>query len=420
MTHIAPFAATQEQRVREKAQQALASFVEHQIKLEEELDVASWGDEAYRNALSLAQEGDKEFLAERYDAALDAYSAANDAIGAVTAMADDVFNNHIRDAQTAIDRLQPEKAQEAVTAALAIKPKAATALQTEQRVATLPDVINLLRTAKNHELSERFEDALATYESIRALDPATAVLAERIAAVQVARNQNLLRTAISDGFQALERGRFNQARNAFNRALKLEPNNEIALGGLAQVAARNDLAIIRQTRTQAESAMAKEEWQAAIDAYQKILSMDNKIQFAVTGIANAKEHLRATTLLSKIVSEPERLSAENLYVGAQEILAQARELEPGGERLSAQANRVEELLTLYRDPVTVTLLSDSATDIVISNVGRLGFFDEKILSLRPGRYTIRGSQNGCRDLYLTVDILPGIEPLNLSCPERLP
>ena len=201
--------------------------------------------------------------------------------------------------------------------------------------------------------------------------------------------------------------------------LAIDSSNEIALGGLAQVANRNDLAIIQRARATAEQAMATERWQDAIDSYQKILDMDAKIEFAVSGLANANQHLRAHTLMTKIVDEPHRLSAESLYVGAQEILDQAEDLHPGGKKLSALAGEVAHLLGLYRDPVTVTLVSDNATDIVVSNVGRLGFFDEKVLNLRPGRYTIRGSQNGCRDLYMSVDILPGIQPLDLSCPERL-
>ncbi|MGK0223907.1 MAG: hypothetical protein ACI9ON_003154, partial [Limisphaerales bacterium] len=29
------------------------------------------------------------------------------------------------------------------------------------------------------------------------------------------------------------------------------------------------------------------------------------------------------------------------------------------------------------------------------------------------------SQDGCRDLYLSVLVIPGIEPIDLSCKERL-
>ena len=59
------------------------------------------------------------------------------------------------------------------------------------------------------------------------------------------------------------------------------------------------------------------------------------------------------------------------------------------------------------------------TDIIVSNIGRLGLFKEKSLNLRPGEYTIRGSQDGCRDLFLSVLVVPGIEPIDLRCQDRL-
>ena len=135
---LAPFAATQAQRVREKAQQALASFVESQIELEENLDVASWGQQELRDALALAQEGDKQFLAEKYDDALAAYDAANEAIVAIIAMADEVFAQHLADAGAAVDALDPQNAQIALEAALAIKPQDAGALSLKDRLTTLP------------------------------------------------------------------------------------------------------------------------------------------------------------------------------------------------------------------------------------------------------------------------------------------
>jgi hypothetical protein len=177
--------------------------------------------------------------------------------------------------------------------------------------------------------------------------------------------------------------------------------------------------VIRAHQQQAEAAMSGENWQSAIDAYQAVLALDGNIQFAANGLNDAKAHLRAQRLLTKIASEPSKLSSESLFLQANDIVQSARELQHKGPTIDRLVNEVNELLTLYRDPVDVVLISDNATEIVVSNVGRLGRFERKSLSLRPGQYTIRGSQDGCRDIYLSVEVLPGIAPLNLSCPESL-
>ena len=57
-------------------------------------------------------------------------------------------------------------------------------------------------------------------------------------------------------------------------------------------------------------------------------------------------------------------------------------LDQKGARLSAQ-------LLLAETPVEVTLVSDGLTEVTVNRVGRFGAFQEKKLSLVPGRYVVR-------------------------------
>ena len=415
----APFAATQIQRNRDKAQSALAEFVEKQIELEENMDVAAWGQEELRAALAIAEQGDNHFLAERFSESLAAYSQATQAINEIIVLGDQVHQDHVDSAQQAFDNRDPALATQHIEAALSIKPDADAALLLQQRIAQLPQIITLIRDAKNHELGGRPEQALAIYDQILTIDPAFQGLAPLRQAAYQTQADNRVADALSRGFAALDRADFDAARRAFNQALKIEPGNDIALGGLAQVAKDNDLAIIKRQRQTAEAALATEDWAAAEAAYQAVLDLDANIQFARAGRNVAQSHAKSWDLLNKIKGAPDRLSNERLFLEASDIVKRATTLSHAGPKLSQVTQEVADLLELYRDPVDVVLISDNATDIIVSNVGRLGTFDRKSLKLRPGEYTIRGSQNGCRDIYLTIKVLPGIEPLDLSCPERL-
>ncbi len=415
----APFAQTQHERAREKAQDALAAFVERQIALEDEMQVATWGEAQFADAMALAKQGDADFLAEEFETALDNYDKAANALEDLIELGNQKFAQHLDSALTDVRARKVEAASQAVAAALVIKPQDAQALALRQRVNDLPDLVRLLRTAKNHELGGRYGEALAIYEQVEKLDPETDGIAEMKADVRAAVAGNTTNSHISNGFAALEEGRFDRARRAFRSALKIDPQNAIAKGGLQQVDERNDLAVIARQRRTADAALTREAWQDAIDAYQAVLDIDSNLRFAVDGKASATRHLKTQDLLTKISSEPQKLASERLYLEAQDILSRARQLDHAGPNMEDLIGTVADLLVTYRDPVDVVLLSDNATEIIVSNVGRLGRFEEKILSLRPGEYTIRGSQNGCKDLYLTVEILPGIEPLNLSCAEKL-
>lgn len=418
-TQLAPFAQTQRQRIRNQAQEALSDFVELQIQLEEGMQVDAWGAEPLAAAMEMAKTGDTAFLREQFDEALQAYSEAVASIESVLELGNQTFEQHLATGLANIAALEPEAAVDALQQALAIKPDDDDAQTAMQRAQQLPEIISKLRSAKNHELGGRYKQALAVYDEVAQLDPATSGLGELRAAARAGQTGDDLSAYISQGFSALDAKRFTQAKAAFNNALRLDPNNNIAKGGLQQVAERNDLARIQDLRAKADQALQNEQWQQALDAYDAVLQLDGNIQFALNGSQAARAHLRAQNLLQKISAEPQKLSSQKLYLDAVAILEQAQTLEYAGPKLQALTNTVAELLVMYRDPVDVVLLSDNATRIIMSNVGELGYFERKTLSLRPGQYTIRGSQNGCRDIYMSVDVLPGIAPLDLSCREQL-
>lgn len=415
----APFAQSQLERAREQAQTALAAFVEKQILLEETMSVTTWGASELQQAMSQAQYGDEEFLAERFDTALTAYDEARAQLDQLITRGNEMFAAHLATATMAINALDPASAEQQLQQAAVIKPGDDKLAGLQTRADLLPEIIVKLRDAKNHELGGRWGDALAVYDEIATLDPDTTGLAERrIAAARQQEGSDVTR-AISQGFNDLQARRFEQARAAFNEALRLEPGNDIAAGGLQQVAQQYDLDLIRGYQSAGAKALASEDWQQAIEAYNNALQLDGNLQFAINGKATASEHQRANRLLGRIVDAPQKLSSEQLYLDASNILDNARALEHSGPKLTALISQVEELLQLYRDPVDVVLLSDNATEIIVSNVGRLGLFDRKTLSLRPGQYTIRGSQDGCRDIFMSIDVLPGIAPVDVSCADRL-
>lgn len=416
---LAPFAATQRERARAKAQDALAAFVERQIELEDSMQVETWGADELRAAMALAQKGDAYFLAEEFDASIEAYKQAANELASILQLGHERIAERLKAAEAAVNERDVGLAQSHLRDALIIKPDDPTVQALAHRIEILPQVITALRDAKNHELGGRFDAALEVYQQIAEMDPATEGLSALRQQAQAGLAANDLNAFISEGFSALDTGRFNAARTAFRKALQLDPNNAIAKGGLQQVDKSNDLALIASARNTAEQAMREENWSGAIDAYQRVIDIDSNIRFAIDGKAQAEAHQKSRDLLTRIASEPQKLASEKLYLEAGTILERARSLQYAGPELNKLTDQVAGLLVQYRDPVDVVLVSDNATEIILSNVGRLGAFDRKTVSLRPGQYTIRGSQRGCKDIYLTVDVLPGIEPLDLSCPERI-
>ena len=92
-----------------------------------------------------------------------------------------------------------------------------------------------------------------------------------------------------------------------------------------------------------------------------------------------------------------------------------------GPVLRDQIDRVAELLEVMSTAVSVQLLSDAQTEVLLYRVGRLGRFEARQLELRPGRYTAVGTRDGYRDVRLQFTVGAGVSPapVLVRCEERI-
>lgn len=414
---LAPFAALQREQAREKAQKKLSEFVELQLQLEEKMQVGAWGQDRYDAAKALATRGDEEFLDEKFDAALGSYGAAAEALQSLIDEGEGLLAAALDQGSAALDARNQAEAERQFQLALTIDPDNEAATAGLKRAALLPQITVLLRRGKNQELAGEWEDALATYEQVRALDPATSGLEDAMASVRSGVRDDELRGHLSEAFAALEVQKFDAARRSFQAALAIDPGNSTALGGLEQVARRTDVSRIERLQQQARDAEAEERWGDAIAAYDEVLGLDANIQFAKDGRGRAVAQQRTGGALAKIIAAPDKLSSPKLFDQAKEILVRAERLEPRGSVLAQQIAEVSNLIRVYSTPVQVTFRSDNITNVTVSTVGVLGTFDEKQLVLRPGAYTVIGSRDGCRDIRTSILVRPDMQPVDIRCTE---
>ncbi len=416
---LPPFQALMKEQARVRAQEELARFVELQLELEQTMQVGQWGQADYDAAKRLATAGDEQFLAESFEAAIESYAQAATALAALIEDGKARFAGAMQDGRRALTQRDERNAAEAFAQALTIYPEDQEAQRGARRAALLPEVNTAMREAKNHELAAEYRDALAVYERVRALDAETSGLDAGIRAARAGIQAEAVKGHLSSGFAALEAGRLDAARSAFGNALKLDPGNPVALGGLEQVDDASAGRRLANLRASAEAAEAAEDWETALNSYAAVLESDGNIQFARDGRQRALAQRRAATGLSRIAASPEKLSSPELFDEASDLLDDAASLTPRGPRLDARIREVTALLAAYRDPIPVVFVSDNRTQVTLSTIGRLGSFERKQLDLRPGSYTVIGSRDGCRDVRADIVVKPNMQPVDIRCNERL-
>ena len=175
-------------------------------------------------------------------------------------------------------------------------------------------------------------------------------------------------------------------------------------------------------RAAGEAAEAREDWRAALAAYDAALKLEPQSAFAQQGRARSLPRAVLDETLAGYLQKPERLSAEAVAREAEGVLERARGAAPAGPRLRQQTAALERALHDARTPVDVLLVSDGLTEVSVLRVGTMGTFrGEKKVALRPGSYVVLGKRQGYRDSRQNLVVSPSRipPPLEVRCREAL-
>lgn len=414
-----PFQALVERQARERAEEHLVRFAATQLRLEQTMNVAAWGTDGLAAAEARAADADLLFQDGNYAAAEGEYQGAVADLEALLAEGDALFEEALEAGSAALAARDHAAANEAFAQALAVRPQAAAAQAGKARAERLPAIAELLREAERATLRGDHDAARELLQQASELDPATAGIDGLLAANQAARAAAQRQAALSDGFAALERGDIPAALAVFDGILARRPDDAAALAGRQQAEQARTLATIERLRTAATEAAAAEQWQAALAACDDALAIDPSLQFAQAGKAQATKRLALLAAMADIVADPAALSADDVFAAAQETAQEAEREAPHGTEFAARLAKLQGVLQAAANPVPLTLMSDNATEVTIQMVGAVGTFERTELALRPGRYVIVGSRDGCRDVRKEILLTRDMPPVDIRCAEAI-
>ena len=389
--------------------------------MEDERNAAVWGVAELDAAKARALAGDALFKAEDYGAALIEYDAAVATLKALLAAGEARFEAALAAGAAALRALDAAAAGAAFEEAAEVYPSDTRVLAGRERAARVPQVKALLLDADRALLRADHDAALAALRRVRAIEPDAPGLPARWAETAAGRAGTERRALLSAAFAALERSDNAAAAQAFEKTLAAYPNDPAALAGAQQAEQALLLERLAELRAAAEEAMRGEDWAAATERYRQALDVDSALRFALTGRVEAERRLALTRAMARLNADPPLLSAPDEFAAAGELLARAEAAAESlpGSRFSAQVAKLKAILAAAAKPVPLVLTSDGATEVVIQQVQALGVFARVELTLRPGRYVIVGSQDGCRDVRKEIVLGVGMGPVDVRCVERI-
>ena len=406
--------------LKQQGQALLAQLLPQQPRVEA-LHPGDWAPDDWTRYQTLGRNGDDAYLDADYAGAVEAYGAAVELGDTLLARADELTAQALAAGEAALAAGRPEAATERFNFVLAIDADQEVAQAGLARAEQMPKVLELVSHGEALEDAGQLDEAVAAYREAVRLDPDYAAAAKARDRALAKRSGAQFESYMSAGFAAVTSQDFDAAHEAFEAALALQPDAAAARDGLQQAEFGQSLDAIELAEARALAFERRELWTSAVEQYRSALDTDDTLDFARQGLARAQARADLDAKLENLIANPNLLFRDDILAQAKALLGDARAVDTPGPRLESQARRLDHLITLASEPLSVELKSDQMTEVTLYRVGELGAFDTKEVDLRPGTYTAVGSRDGYRDVRRTFTVLPGKapDPIVVACDEPI-
>jgi hypothetical protein len=394
---ISPFEEAQRSIQRKNAQDVLAELLEIQGELSA-LDVADWGQRQFEEALSQASTGDGYYRTQEFLLAVEVYGLGRDQLAQLRDSVPTVIAQTLIEAEAAFIAGDALVAEEKYALALLLDSFNEAALIGLERSRTLSEVVDLLNQTDDLIEGGGLEQARNLLDRVISLDGRNLIApAKRDEVVAMIREREFS-SIMSAGYTALETGDADVAITQFENAANMGINQNQAQAAITQ--AENEIAnaeinVLRQAIDFAENA---EQWQEAVDNYDKVLIIDSNLLFAINGKDYAIKRERLNSLLVAANSNPQRLAEDDVYQQTIDVYYTGRAIDEPGPVLSTQLDLLEGYLENSQIPINVQFISDNLTDVTLLRIEHFGLFEQQKMSLKPGNYVAVGKRPGYREV----------------------
>jgi serine/threonine protein kinase/tetratricopeptide (TPR) repeat protein len=368
---------------------------------------ALWGGAEFADARKSLDDIGGNLERRRYDAVAAPLDSLDKTLTDIEGKAPAALATELAEGKRALGAGEFENARQAYDIALKIEPGNNEATVGLGKVASASGVLPTLSDAENAEVNKDLPKAQSLFADVLKRNPGNVAATEGLARVKRATAENEFNAEFGAGLSALNGGRLEEARQHLNRAHTLRPDSSEVATALQRVGDTGAGRNLSEIEARATRLASEERWTEALEIYDDLLAKDPTLQFALDGKAAVAPRAELGNKLQALIDRPDRLAEDSVRTEAEKMLIQAHKLPNAGPVIRSQVSRLELLLPTYNQPVTLSMESDSATEVAIQRVGFFGAFDRRQVELKPGKYTVTGKRSGFRDVRREITVSPG-------------
>ncbi len=364
---------------------------------------------------SLKKDGDKFYFEEFYFKSRDSYKRASELIIG--------FNDRNRlkvleiidRSQLAFDLVKLDEAKTLVEEGLGIDPSNNKLTNLNNRIDNYQKVTDLISSAKDYSLSNKYSLAIQTIDEALQIDSERADAKQsKIKIINESKvyyfDQNL-----KNAYNALASNEFTKSLTLYNDAKSILPSNpELQILKREIDTKKKNYDIVLYTNS-GDRNYASENWESALDAYDKALKLDptnSNLQRKFNRTSTVK---KTYDDLNKYLRNVDRLSSPNIRRNFETVIGVANNLDLKDEKkligLISQAN---ETFKKYGEMVVLNLISNGETYLDIQKTRQYQPFSEENIKLYPGKYTLIAKKRGMQSSRKEINLDPGTEFLSIT------
>ena len=373
------------------------------LKLE---GILFWGMGDWEQVLLAQQAGDSAFIDQKYDLAAIQYRQALQKLSDMEISIPDVLANALEQGSKSLTNGNKDEAISNFEIALAINGNNAEAKRGLDRALKLDQVIERTTRGETEFVLGNFESSVQSFENALKIDAEWKPAMLGLEKSEMAYEEQTFQSSISKGFQFLANGSFDDAERLFNQALLIRQDSKEAQQALDELNLKKIASLTKSFKYKALIAEVNEEWNQAKGFYEEILVIDPNIEEVKESLNRVESRILLDAEMTSIIARSDYYNDDKVFGQAQAILQTAKSIERIGPKMGALVEKLDSLIKIASIPMKVILESDELTEITIFKVAQIGSFQQKMVSLRPGIYTARGSRKGFMDETIRFRVEP--------------
>ncbi len=407
------------QNVKLKAETQKA-YDEVLLRMKEIEPARSLAPQEFEIAFNDAGMGRQFFNDGRFAIAKKQYDSAFAALGRAEQALKSYVNEQLKLGQEAVASGQRDTALAAFHAALKKDPGNEPAALGLKRAEVSDRVFALLRQGAGFEEKLEYAKAREAFAKAFEVDPFSAVAQQGKSRAERLEKETEFQGAVNAAQAARALRDWTKAIASYERALKVYPQKDEVKKALAETRETAHRDAVKQSLAKAVDYENKYEWEPARIAYNATLQLEPAHADAKEGYVRAGRMIRTLMQYNRLVEVAEQKAVRAEFQAAIRSFNEAMAIKPVYLALTGPVDELRAKLLAQSQPVDVTFHSDGDSWVSISNFRMLGKIKAETVKILPGNYEIISRRKGYQDVLLMLQVRNGTTPpvINVACTLR--